>query len=117
MDTTEDTPAWGNENMNEADVLLAHALDGNATAQYKLGVMYLEGDGVARDLAKAVKWWRKAAEQGDVMAQYLLGVMYNLGLGVTEDEEEAARWFREAAEQGHAEAQFNLEILRFSKGG
>ncbi len=40
------------------------AEQGNANAQYNLGVMYQQGWGVPRDYKKAVKWFRLAAEQG-----------------------------------------------------
>ena len=36
----------------------------NARAQFNLGVMYANGDGVPKDAAEAVKWYRKAADQG-----------------------------------------------------
>ncbi len=49
------------------------AEQGNAKAQYNLGVMYDKGRGVPQDYAKAVGWWRKAAEQGDAKAQYKIG--------------------------------------------
>ena len=42
---------------------------GNATAQYNLGLMYAIGEGVLKDEAEAVKWYRMAAEQGLAMAQ------------------------------------------------
>ena len=42
-----------------------------------LGVMYANGEGVSEDAAEAVKWFRKAAEQGDAAAQHLLGVAYD----------------------------------------
>ena len=41
------------------------AEQGDAEAQYNLGVMYDNGQGVAQDYAEAVKWYRRAAEQGD----------------------------------------------------
>ena len=46
------------------------AEQGNATAQYDLGVMYIDGEGVLKDHAEAVAWFRKAAEQGLSNAQY-----------------------------------------------
>ena len=58
--------------------------------------------------AEAVKWYRKAAEQGNADAQYNLGVMYDHGRGVPQDDAEAVGWYRKAAEQGYAKAQFNL---------
>lgn len=61
------------------------AEQGDATAQYNLGVMYRNGQGVPQDYKEAVKWYRMAAEQGHAFAQNNLGVMYDNGLGVTED--------------------------------
>ena len=58
--------------------------------------------------AEAVKWYRKAAEQGLALAQYNLGVSYANGLGVSQNYTEAVKWYRKAAEQGYAAAQYNL---------
>ena len=74
---------------------------GNATAQYKLGLMYDKGQGVQQDYKEAVKWYRKAAEQGHAKGQFNLGVMYYYGDGVQQDYKEAVKWYRKAAEQGH----------------
>lgn len=52
------------------------AKEGSAEAQYFLGAMYNDGNGVPQDGAEAVKWYRKAAEQGLGMAQEILGDMY-----------------------------------------
>ncbi len=38
---------------------------GDAYAQFLLGVIYEIGRGVTKDESEAVKWYRKAAEQGD----------------------------------------------------
>ncbi len=73
--------------------------------------MYSEGKGAPRDYAKAVGWWRKAAEQGYAKAQYNLGVMYDEGLGVPQDYAEAVKLYRKAAEQGDAVAQGNLGLM------
>jgi uncharacterized protein len=81
---------------------------GNATAQYKLGVMYEEGHAVRQDYAAAASWYRKAADQGDAAAQNNLGVMYDNGRGVRQDYAAAASWFRKAADQGAANAQSAL---------
>ena len=48
------------------------AEQGYAPAQYNLGVMYANGEGVAKNDEQAVKWYRKAAEQGDEDAKKLL---------------------------------------------
>ncbi len=78
------------------------AKQGNAVAQYNLGVMYEAGLGVPQDYAEAVKWYRKAGEQGVVKAQYNLGEMYSKGLGVPQDYAWTVKWYREPAETGDA---------------
>ena len=72
-----------------------------ADAQTALAGMYVTGRGVRRRTAEAVKWYRKAAEQGDATAQFTLGSMYVRGSGVRENYAEAAKLYRRAAEQGH----------------
>ena len=84
---------------------------GDADAQYNLGVMYNEGDGVLQDYKEAVKWFRLAAEQGHANAQYNLGQMYRKGNGVPQNYKEAVKWYRLAAEQGQVNAQYNLGVM------
>ena len=57
-----------------------------------------------KDYTEAVKWYRKAAEQGYANAQNNLGNCYYYGRGVTQDYYEAVKWYRKAAEQGNANA-------------
>lgn len=61
------------------------AEQGNATAQFNLGLMYFNGTGVAQDDQAAVKWFRLAAEQNDAFAQFALGNMYYMGRGVEQN--------------------------------
>ncbi len=58
---------------------------GNAIAQFKLGYMYDQGQGVRQDAAEAMKWYRKAAEQDHAGAQALLGSKYSKGKDVHQD--------------------------------
>ena len=60
---------------------------------------------------EAVKWYRKAAEQGYAKAQYNLGFMYERGQGVLQDDTGAVKWYRKAAEQGLALAQSSLGLM------
>jgi len=87
------------------------AEQGDANAQYNLGVMYDNGQGVTRNYKKAVKWYRRAAKQGYMNAQYNLGEMYHKGVGVAQDYKEAVKWYRRAAEQGYAKAYNNLGVM------
>ena len=61
------------------------AEQGNARAQYNLGLMYDKGQGVPQDAQEAVKWYRKAAEQGHARAQGNLGLIYAKERGVLQD--------------------------------
>ena len=65
------------------------AQQGNAKAQCMLGFCYEAGQGVAKEMGEAVKWYKKAAEQGNSIAQNNLAVCYADGRGVAQDFEEA----------------------------
>lgn len=93
------------------------AAAGDANAQYGLGVLYTDGDGVPKDPAQAALWFRKAADQGHLDAQYNLGVIYANGEGVPKDYAEAAKWCRKAADQGNPDAQYNLGVMHLSGQG
>jgi hypothetical protein len=73
-------------------------------AQFNLGYIYANGEGVRKDAAEAVKWYRKAADQGNSMAQFNLGYIYANGEGVRKDVAEAVKWYRKAADQDDASA-------------
>ena len=81
-----------------------------ASAQCSLGLCYYDGEGVPQNYTEAVRWTRKAAEQGDVIAQKNLGVFYDRGDGVPQNYAEAVKWYQKAAEQGNAGAQYNLGV-------
>ena len=58
---------------DSVDELRKKAEAGDAAAQYNLGVMYANGNGVLSDSAEAVRWYRKSAKQGNADAQSNLG--------------------------------------------
>ena len=76
------------------------AEQGNAQAQFSLGKMYYEGQGVRQDYAEAVQWYRKAAEQGLAEAQFNLGLMYYNGQGVRQNLVIAKEWYGKACDNG-----------------
>jgi TPR repeat protein len=81
-------------------------------AMLQLGRLFNRGEyGVPKDDAKAVEWYRKAAEKGNHVAQVNLGIMYEKGHGVAKDEARAVEWYRKAAEKGNARAQFALGLM------
>lgn len=90
------------------------AEQGYADAQFNLGLMYANGEGVPQDMEQAAELFKKAAEQGHVDAQNNLGAMYFTGEGVARDERKAIEWFEKAAAQGNQEARDNLDAIKAS---
>ena len=89
----------------------ARAEAGDAQAQWSLGVMYIRGEGVAKNDQEGVRWTRLAAEQSLARGQRNLGILYSTGTGVAENDQEAVKWYRLAAEQGDATAQSMLGLI------
>ena len=68
-----DADAHPQDYQEEAVKLIHLAADqGDANAQFNLGVMYDQGQGVPQDYQQAVKWYRLAADQGHASALRLL---------------------------------------------
>jgi TPR repeat protein len=73
--------------------------------------MYVNGEGVEKDLSEALLWYERAAEQGDANAQFMLGKMHAAGQGVEQDLPQAYVWMNMAASAGHREAQEEAKRL------
>ncbi len=83
-----------------------------------LGYAYDTGtSGKSKNVQKAVKYYRIAAERGNATGQTNLGIMYREGRGVTKDIAEAIKWFRKAADQGSANGQCSLGLLYYNGTG
>jgi len=88
------------------------AYSGDRRSQLLLGSLYEDGKrGVSKNLPKAAKWYRKAANQGYPQAQYNLGLLYEDGKGMTKNYHKATQWYKRAAKKGLSEAQNNLAVL------
>jgi uncharacterized protein len=87
------------------------AAEGDARAQYTIGVMYEEGRGVPREYSEAVGWLLQAADQGNADAQNHLGFLYLYGRGVTKDYVVAYMWFDLAATEGAGHAAFSRDLV------
>lgn len=96
------------------------AKQGDADAQYYLGEMYADGDGVPRNLKTAIKWYTRAAEKGKARAQDRLqqlrvranlGAKYANGEGVIKDYVYAHTWWNIAAAKGDEDAAKNRDII------
>lgn len=87
------------------------AQEGNADAQYNLGLLYHKGWGVARDMKQAQEWYTQAANQGQTDAMYNLGVMYASGDGVFRSDRQALPLFEHAAARSHLPSMYNLGVM------
>ena len=87
------------------------AEQGLVEAQFSLGFIYDNGNGVPQNDTEAVRWYRMAAEQGLAKAQSSLGYMYATGEGIPKDYVQAYAWSNIAASQGDEPAKENLEII------
>jgi localization factor PodJL len=110
--------AWpgGASAQDQLAALKELAAQGDASAQFELGVRYAEGRGAVRDLKTAAQWLEKSANQGLAPAQYRLGSLYEKGFGVERDYLRARSLYQSAAERGNARAMHNLAVL-FAEGG
>jgi len=87
--------AYKKNNFAQAlELLLPLATQGNAVAQYALGLMYNNGEGVTKNYQEAAKWYRLAAKQGSMNAQYALGLIYDNGEGKGHDHPQPQKEFR-----------------------
>jgi TPR repeat protein len=98
------------------------AEQGDATAQYYLGWLYLSGFGTPRDTALAALWFRRAAEQGNRNAQNDLAFMYARGDGVPQDDRQGLFWLDKATSRARPFAQqmyrklYDYERARYDHG-
>ncbi|GMQ87790.1 MAG: hypothetical protein BMS9Abin08_0998 [Gammaproteobacteria bacterium] len=121
------------------------ANNGDAEAQYGVGIKYLKGQGVKQDRKEAIRWLEQAAASGhegakdklqrlqvqqkqfekiigkakvgDLKAQYEAGIMYLKGKGVEVDGGKARSWIGKAADQGDRKAITRLGILHYKGEG
>jgi len=84
---------------------------GDPAAQNNIGFMYRKGRGVPPDEVEAIKWYRRAADQGFADAMTNLGYMYDEGRTVEQDFVESYKWFLLASERGREGADDHLKFL------
>ncbi len=87
-----------------SDVCQSMADKGDTDAQFALGVMYYQGNGMMSDLGQAQKWIRKAAQKNHRQGQYNLGIMLANGQGSPVDLIEAYAWLKISADNGYSAA-------------
>jgi len=98
-----------NDSTPNIDVIEKEASNGHVLSQYNLGILYLQGIGVAKDINKAIYWITKAAEAGDSDAQYNLGVIYSeKEYESFNNFEKSYYWYKKSTEKNNKMALNNL---------
>lgn len=100
--------AMGQEMDISYEDYIGPANEGNASAQFYIGLIYEQGRGVPEDEQKAIEWYHKAAEGGFTSAQKNLANRYFLGKGVKKDFKQAVYWWSKAAEEEEEMSLFML---------
>ncbi len=95
------------------------AVDGDAIAQDRLGIMYAKGIGVPQNYVRAEKWFIKAANQRYPDALYNLYILYRVGPnGIEPDEAKAGSYAAQASAAGYQPAHCELmDLLRQADSG
>jgi TPR repeat protein len=81
------------------------AAGGDTQAAKKMGNLYLNGQGVAKNYAEALKYHLMAAQNGDAESQYCVGLIYDMALGVNQDYQAAMSWYTLSAKKGDSMAE------------
>ena len=98
-----------NYNSEFAVKLFTEAANGGITvAKYKLGKMFLNGDGVEKDIVKAVEWLKQAAVEENEFAEYALGRLYLQGKEIEKDVITAEKYLLKSAGRGNKYAAYLL---------
>lgn len=105
-------PSFGyHDIMNTAGdiaVLLQKANTGDPYAQTKIGMAYMNGDGIPKDTSRAIRWFTEAAETHNLTeAKEKLGEIYES----QKKYELAEKWYSKAADEKNAEAMYRLGLL------
>ena len=83
---------------------------GHLDAQFILAKCYQKGHGVAKNLDKAFRFYKRAADQGDVEAQFNIAFCYEKGIGTEKSRDDALAFYKRAADQGFDKARSKLDV-------
>ena len=87
------------------------AEQGDAAAQFNLGLLYYDGLGVPTDYVQAADWFLKSAEQDYDKAQLNLGALYGIGKGVKRDYVQAYKWLNLCAAKGDTKCTAQRDLV------
>ncbi|MGI9525332.1 MAG: tetratricopeptide repeat protein [Hyphomicrobiaceae bacterium] len=97
-----------------SQTVLDAATNGNATAEFAVGMRYAQGLHGTENFASAAHWYRRSARKGYALAQYQLATLYERGVGVSKDIAQSKLWYERSARQGNIKSMHNLAVLTAS---
>jgi TPR repeat protein len=91
---------------------------GSVEAMHDLGRCYYNGEGIAEDLAEAIRLFTVASDSCHAGACCDLAICYESGVGIGEkDTDKAMKLYQMAASQGNSDAQYHLAVCYFDEDG
>ncbi|BCW89358.1 hypothetical protein sos41_25180 [Alphaproteobacteria bacterium SO-S41] len=94
-------PGVVQRDLNEGAKWIRMAAEWNEPrAQFELGSLYENGNGMTANLAEAASWYLKAAERNHPQGQYNIATMLETGEGIAQDRIEALKFYTLAAANG-----------------
>ena len=83
------------------------AKNGDDSAMDRIGTMYADGEGIEKNISKAIAWYKQSVAKGGLTSLYNLGLMYKCENNINESK----RWFTMALNEGDTEASVELAKL------
>jgi TPR repeat protein len=84
---------------------------GDSSAQFNIGLMYHDGQGVPQDFSRAAEWFQRSADQDYAKAQLNLGALYGIGKGVRRDYVQAYMWLNLCAAKGDSKCVAQRDLV------
>ena len=83
------------------------AKNGDDSAMDRIGSMYADGEGIEKNISKAIEWYKQSVSEGGLTSLYNLGLVYKCENNINESK----RWFSMALNEGDTEASVELAKL------
>jgi TPR repeat protein len=105
-------------NPQKAFSLIKKAAESNFKNAFShIGLFYIEGFGVSKDINEAINWYKKGASQNCVTCCRSLGILYNSFDYSCKDIPESVKWFKKGAELGCEYSQFEYATALLNGDG
>lgn len=89
------------------ELMESYAYKGSPAAQLAIGVLKLEGKGIAKNVTEAIFWLKRAYIGKNPKSGLMLSAVYANGLGVTENMVKAREYLKGSADMGVPKAQYH----------